>query len=478
MNFVSYEFLVFFALVLAGYYALPHRGQNLLLLVASYVFYGWWDWRFLGLMLGSSVLDYLAAQAIAWARRPDAPRPGWARAALVVSLVGNLGALGLFKYYNFFVDSFVTGLAACGWTPDVERWNVILPVGISFYTFQTMSYTLDVYRGHLPAIRSPLDFLLYVSLFPQLVAGPIERAVDLLPQVCAPRQPTLDGFYSGAQLALVGFVKKLVVADNLAPLVDRVFAVSEGFTGPEVLLAAYAFALQIYCDFSGYSDIARGVARMLGFQLSVNFRHPYFATNPSDFWRRWHISLSTWLRDYLYIPLGGSRHGKWLTYRNLLLTMVLGGMWHGAAWTFVLWGAFHGLILAAWHAWTELCPAPRPAPAARRGWATVLAVVAFFHVTCAGWLLFRARDAAQLRELIAALTTWDAWTLPQAADLLPLVVVGVPLVALEYAQFRSGDDEPWRRWSLPTRTVAYVAAWYALLICGAPHTQAFIYFQF
>ena len=317
------------------------RLQNGILLIASYVFYGFWDWRFLALLFVSTVVDYNLALLI-----EKSESPGERKALLAASICVNLGILGFFKYFGFFAESFASLLNSFGFQSSTPFFNIVLPVGISFYTFQTMSYTIDVYRRKLPATRNFFDFALFVSFFPQLVAGPIERATKLLPQVLQPRKFSQSNFVEGFYLIILGLFKKVVIADNMAPIVNYIFSRDVStLSGAEVLVGVYAFAFQIYGDFAGYTDIARGVAKWLGFDLMLNFRMPYFATSPSDFWQRWHISLSSWLRDYLYIPLGGNRQGTLLTYRNLMLTMVLGGLWHGAAWTFVAWGFFHGLIL-------------------------------------------------------------------------------------------------------------------------------------
>jgi alginate O-acetyltransferase complex protein AlgI len=477
VNFVSYEFIYFMACILAVYYVLPHRLQNLYLLAASYIFYGWWDVRFLALLFGSSILDYCSALVIGRERERGQFKSRPCRLAMAVSLTGNLGMLCVFKYFNFFIDSMQALITRMGWEVDPWHVSLILPVGISFYTFQTLSYVIDVYRGRLKPVSSVLDFLLYVSLFPQLVAGPIERAVNLVPQVIKPRHVTLAMFYSGAQLALVGFIKKLVIADNMALIVDRAFSTS-GAGGSTVLLGTYAFALQIYCDFSGYCDIACGVARMLGFNLSRNFHLPYFSTSPSEFWKRWHISLSSWLRDYLYIPLGGNRYGLWLTYRNLMLTMILGGLWHGASWTFVIWGTVHGAILVVFHALSGKGQATTNIEAPRGGVRHWLSVVVFFHLTCLTWLIFRARDVAQLTDALKAIFSPSLFVLPNPLDACHFLLFCLPFLLFEFWQYRAGKPEPWRHWNFVTRTAFYVGAAYALLIFGAPHPNAFIYFQF
>jgi alginate O-acetyltransferase complex protein AlgI len=341
MLFNSPSFWVFFSLFFALYAAFNHRWQNRLLLAASYVFYGWWDYRFVLLMLVSTVFDYFAGLLIA-ASAEHKIRRRW----LIFSMVGNLGLLCFFKYFNFFIASAQALLHTLGFQSDPWVLSIILPIGISFYTFQSMSYTIDVYRNEIKPTRRFLDFALAVSFFPHLVAGPIMRASMLLPQIERPRRMTWDGWCRGWVLIVIGLFKKVCIADVVSGSADMVFAHPEQCSWPVLLFGLYCFALQIYADFSGYTDIARGVARLIDFELPENFNQPYFAANITDFWRRWHISLSTWLRDYLYIPLGGNRHGTWKTYRNLFLTMLLGGLWHGASWTFVVWGGLHGVYLA------------------------------------------------------------------------------------------------------------------------------------
>ncbi|MBE9529897.1 MAG: MBOAT family protein, partial [Proteobacteria bacterium] len=339
MLFNSVQFAIFFAIVYLLYLLLNHKGQNRLLLVASYVFYGCWDWRFLSLIAISTVVDYFCGLKIYESREKQKRK-----LFLFISVCSNLTILGFFKYFNFFTDNLYALLNGFGFSPDPFFLNIILPVGISFYTFQTISYSIDIYRKELNPTRKFLDFALFVSFFPQLVAGPIERAKNLLPQMLLPRKLTVDKFYEGCYLIFWGLFLKVFIADNLARMVDPVFSSSGPYDGVRVLLALYAFAFQIFGDFAGYSNIARGLAKCMGFDLMVNFNLPYFAVNPKDFWQRWHISLSTWFRDYLYIPLGGNRHGQMNTCRNLAITMLLCGLWHGAAWTFIVWGAYHALL--------------------------------------------------------------------------------------------------------------------------------------
>lgn len=472
MSFVSSEFLVLLAIVVPPYFLLPRWVQNYLLLVASYVFYGWWDPRFLTLIAAISTLDYGCALAIARGSAP-VPRPALRRLALATSLAGNLLTLGFFKYFGFFVGSLHRLGEAIHLNLPLPVLHVVLPVGVSFFVFQSMSYTIDVYRGRLPATRRYLDYLLFVSFFPQLVAGPIERATHLLPQVLSPRQPTLAGCYSGVQLMAVGCFKKLVLADNLALVADRVFD-SAAPQGWSVLLGTYAFALQIYCDFSAYTDIARGVARVLGFEIVENFRFPFLATDPSDFWQRWHISLSSWLRDYLYVPLGGSHGGRWLTLRNLMLTMLLGGLWHGAAWHFVVWGAYHGALLVIYRV-LPLAPLPAGGPL---GWRFWLRCGIFFQLSGVGWLVFRATSLTQVWQLLRGLGTgWSLAVSPEPA-LLVVPGLGLSLVAFQAWHYRRADPEPWTRWPAWLRCLFYVGLFYGLVFLTAAHRNAFIYFQF
>ena len=475
MSFISYEFLMLLGCVCLLYALLPHRGQNYMLLAASYIFYGWWDYRFLSLMFISSVLDYFCS-LFADPHQTPARSPRTRNIALMISVVGNLGLLGFFKYFNFFTDSFVEMLRWFGVAAQPVGLNIILPVGISFYTFQTMSYTLDVYRGELRSTRHFLDFCLFVSFFPQLVAGPIERASNLLPQVLAPRAVTWEKVHSGVQLAFWGFFKKMVIADNLSVIANAAFN-QPSCTGSEVIIAVYAFAFQIYCDFSGYTDIARGVARMLGFEICENFRLPYFATNPSDFWDRWHISLSTWLRDYLYIPLGGNRRGVRRTYINLTLTMLLGGLWHGASWHFVAWGAFHALLLVIFRL-TRSAKISHVRSAPRMNWLFWLKAFGFFHITCFGWLIFRANDMPQLVAMTKAIFTTTTLSGLFTVSALQIVVFAAPLMLLQAYQYATNDMEPWRRWPDAVKIPYYLAAFYAILLLGSPVKEAFIYFQF
>ncbi len=470
MVFNSLVFLVFFLVVYGLYRALPHRGQNVLLLVSSYFFYGWWDWRFLSLIFISTLVDFWAGLAIEKAEDNQRRR----RIALLVSMVSNLGILGFFKYFNFFADNLVVLLQSLGVAMAPRHLNIILPVGISFYTFQTMSYTLDIYRRQMRPTRNFLDFATFVSFFPQLVAGPIERASRLLPQIQNPRIITRADMSSGTWLVAWGLFKKCVIADNLAVLVDGAFGAAAP-SGAVTLVALYAFAFQIFCDFSGYSDIARGLARWMGVDLMVNFNNPYFALNPKDFWARWHISLSSWLRDYLYIPLGGSRKGRRRTYINLALTMLLGGLWHGAAWTFIAWGAFHGLLLVGYHAWVQRFSPKGTVDSGRWIW---LRRIGMFHLVCVGWLFFRASSMGQAGEMWTRIFTGFAWDARAGDMLLALIVFCLPLWLVQVLQVKTGDLEAAPQLSLLPRVALYATMILMFLALGNTGGGAFIYFQF
>lgn len=473
MLFNSLIFVVFFAIVYLLYLSLSHRWQNRMLLVASYVFYGAWDWRFLSLILASTIADYFCGLGIHASR--DRRRR---KALLLVSLTVNLGLLGFFKYYGFFTDNLQELAGLIGWNLDALTLNVILPVGISFYTFQTLSYTIDIYRGRLRPERNIFDFALFVAFFPQLVAGPIERAWRLLPQISLPRHIGLKEITDGAWLCLYGFFLKVFVADNLAPLVDRVFSMAGPVPGGEALTAVYAFAFQIFGDFAGYSSIAIGVAKLLGFDLMNNFLFPYLVTNPRDFWRNWHISLSTWLRDYLYIPLGGNRGGPTITQRNLFLTMLLGGLWHGAAWTFVLWGAYQGTTLILHRQFESRLPRLRLSGGAATAWYW-LKVIFMFHVTCLGWLIFRAQSVGQVWEMLVAIFTNFtplSWT---TVYYLAMIAFYTWLVnVIQFIQRANGDVLAVAglkgRWRWPIVTLMF----YLMVVWGEYGSNEFIYFNF
>jgi alginate O-acetyltransferase complex protein AlgI len=473
MVFNSFHFVVFFVVVYALYRSVPHRQQNWLLLVASYYFYGSWDWRFLGLLGAQTLVDYFVARYIAretvQARR---------KLALVASLSFNLTMLGFFKYFNFFADSLQVLLRGVGFEADYVTLNIVLPVGISFYTFITMSYVIDVYRRDIEPSRSLRDFALFVSYFPHLVAGPILRADALLPQIQWPRTIRATQIREGLWLILWGCFKKIFVADNLAHLADATFNQPGPLGAGQVLLGTYAFAFQIYGDFSGYSDIARGTSLLMGIELNLNFRFPYFVRTSPEFWKHWHISLSTWLRDYLYIPLGGNRHGSRRTKINLAVTMLLGGLWHGAAWTYVLWGAYQGALLMLFRTADERLVRRSRAwlasPAAR-----AIGVVLMFHLTCYGWLIFRANSVEQIGRMTLALAGASGVASPDIGpDLFQLAFFAVPLLLLHGYEAWRDDMMALPHLPVPLRYGVGFALFYLTVFFGEFGGAQFIYFRF
>jgi alginate O-acetyltransferase complex protein AlgI len=553
MLFNSLEFVVFFLVVYCLYLGLTFRLQNYMLLIASYLFYGWWDARFLFLVALSTTIDfwvglmiengrlrfrqwavptfYFAISAVAflgldWKALPpfgtgypdpgrliNATMIGWSLAGsiaflafisfvffilskvddegrrrilcLMVSLITQLGLLGAFKYYNFFADSLLAALHGIGIEGSALHLNIVLPVGISFYTFQSLSYTIDIYRRQFKPTDRFLDFALFVAYFPQLQAGPIERGKHLIPQLAQPRKITIDQTSRGLYLVVLGFFKKIAIADGVSPVVDQIFNSSGRVTWIDVVAATTLFAVQIYCDFSGYTDIARGISKMLGINMIVNFNQPYFATNPQDFWRRWHISLSTWLRDYLYVPLGGSHGSLAFICRNLIITMLLGGLWHGAAWNFVLWGLYQGAALCVYRVWSEYA-GKRVAGVkikaefiGSRVVRHLLATAGFLVVVCYGWLLFRARSFTQVVDFTTLLIT-DVGNLDYGARTPRLsALFGMALLfGVELIQHWKADPCFYKRLPVPIRGFL-IAAMIAITMMGMSNEPAqFIYFQF
>jgi alginate O-acetyltransferase complex protein AlgI len=480
-------YLVFLTLVVLLYWRFPWRAQNVLLLFASYFFYGWWDWRFLCLMATSTVVDFFLALRIAGSSSERERR-----AYLALSLVMNFGFLGFFKYFNFFVDSFahvgrVMGLS----NVPTSFLSIVLPPGISFYTFQAVAYIIDVYHRKMAPSRSLLDYALFISLFPHLIAGPIQRPSHLLPQVQKPRALDYERFFDGLMLIVTGLFRKLVIADNCALVANGVFNGNLGASSlPLVLLGIYAFAWQIYGDFSGYSDIARGSAQLLGFHFMVNFRQPYLATSLRDFWRRWHISLSSWLRDYLYISLGGSRQGERRTYANLFATMLLGGLWHGANWTFVLWGAIHGAGLAVERRLGRSATATgavAEAGATPPGFsflATWMKRIALFQFVCFGWIFFRAASIHGAFRFLAGLGV-VSWRPEWATAAMFLGLFSVPLFLLDLRMERHGEEYPfekigqrYQRGGYRERVAAAACGLLLVALFAAGEPNAFIYFRF
>ncbi len=543
MLFNTLEFLVFLTVVYALYRALPFRAQNWMLLAASYIFYGWWDWRFLFLMIFTTSIDYWSGLIIDEGRLtrrqfvtpacfllcaalfllgtdvsavwrvlqgssistplitdfmprvlvaiplvgsvfflvyrtlivlPEAQRR---KATVIGSIVVQLGVLGFFKYFNFFADSLVTSLASVGIEVHARYFDIILPVGISFYTFQSMSYAIDIYRREMKPTTRFFDFALFVSFFPQLVAGPIERASNLLPQMTNPRTISTEQIQRGLFLIMLGMFKKIAIADGVAGAVDSIFGSRGVITWADAAVGTVLFAIQIYTDFSAYSDIARGVAKLFGIELMVNFRQPYFAKTPREFWQRWHISLSTWLGNYLYRPLGGNGGTVSFTVRNLMLTMVIGGLWHGAAWNFVLWGFYNGVLISL----QRVLYIARGKQTIKETWLTLpLMFIGNGILTLYGRMLFRAESLDQIWLFTAILATGAGGfdyggTMPRLSAIGGIIV----LVVWEVVQYRRGGSAKFYR-DLPLPVVAFaVACMIFLTFMGLSNEPAqFIYFQF
>jgi alginate O-acetyltransferase complex protein AlgI len=465
MLFSQIEFIIFFCFTITLLLSIKNfRVQKIILLAGSYYFYAYWDWRFLGLIVLSTVIDYVVGSSLHKNNNQKSRKT-----LLCISLLANLGLLGFFKYCNFFIDSAAVMLAPLGF--NLQSLDIILPVGISFYTFQTLSYTIDIYRRRIKPCDDFSDFALFVGFFPQLVAGPIVRAADFLPQLKTPRTMNWSRTYLGGRQFVFGLFKKVFIADRLAMFVDVVFDNAGAFDCVTTWLAVIAYAIQIYCDFSGYSDMAIGLARTMGFDFQANFNHPYIATSIQDFWRRWHISLSSWLRDYLYISLGGNRKGEIRTYINLMITMLLGGLWHGASWTFVLWGGLHGLALAVnrWMSKGEKRQRSRMMIESLWGWITTMLVVLI------SWVLFRSptfADAFLMLQQMFAPVAGISWIHPFAILCLALMVMTHIFHALKKEQLL---ELPIQAWYSPV--VIFIMLWLALLYHPVGF-QPFIYFQF
>lgn len=480
MAFNTFEYLLFLPAVFFLYYSIPHRFRWVLLLIASYYFYMSWKAEYAILIMASTLVDYFAGIRMGKLEDKKKRRP-----YLILSLAANLGLLFAFKYFNFFNDSLRAFLNTFNIFYGVPEFKVLLPVGISFYTFQTLSYTIDVYNGKKSTERHLGIFALYVSFFPQLVAGPIERSTNLLNQLWQKVEFDYDRIASGLRLIIWGLFKKMVIADNIAPFVDEVYANPTEYSGGLLTLATFLFAYQIYCDFSGYSDIAIGSARMLGIRLMRNFDQPYLAHSIEDFWRRWHISLSTWFRDYVYIPLGGNRVSTARLYLNLMIVFVVSGLWHGANWTFIVWGALHGGYLIAWKViGGRFKPNSEALSEAQRHLLRYGAILLTFVLTCFAWIFFRANtvgDAFFIATNLHVGFDWlEIWDRVAGEDgLLVFLACIVIMEGVQYAhrshleRFESWARRPVLRWA------AYYAVTMAVLLLGElnPENQ-FIYFQF
>lgn len=472
MLFNSFEFLVFFVTVLVIYYILPHRFRWILLLVSSYFFYGYWEWKYLAIILISTLVDFIAGiqiyQATSSLRK---------HLFLYISILSNLGILMTFKYYNFFIENI--NYACNSYYPYLE---FLLPVGISFYTFQTMSYSIDLYNGRLTAPEKHFGrFALFVTFFPQLVAGPIERASHLLPQFRSKITFNYDNLSKGLSLILWGLFKKVVIADRLALLVDEVYNNVGEYNGPAFILATLFFTFQIYCDFSGYSDIAIGTAKTLGFNLNINFNKPYLSKSIRDFWKRWHISLSSWFRDYVYIPLGGNKVVKWRWYYNLFLTFLVSGLWHGANWTFIIWGSIHGFVLILEYQFFKKAELKNSLKSA-------LQLIVTFSIICFSWIFFRSNSLSDAQHIIKELINFENYNLSQfSLNIIPvakdtvypidiaigcLVIIFLVLAEIIFSKYNFFEL------SKKIKTPIYIIGIISLFVLGVFNTNAFIYFQF
>ncbi len=466
MSFDSSIFIVFFAAFFVVYHLCfkSFRAQNMLILIGSYVFYGWWDWKLLWLIITCTAANYIAGMMLSRQARPAVRKTIVATCAAI-----SLGILGVFKYFNFFAAGLEACLNTLGINAGLPTLRLILPIGISFYTFQSLAYTIDIYRGRIEPERNPVTFFAFIAFFPQLVAGPIERASRLLPQFNRPRTVSEPGMREAIWMICWGFFLKTVVSDTLSIYSDYAFSESAS-SGMLTIAGVIAFSIQIYCDFHSYSIIARGTARMLGFELIWNFNQPYFAVSLQDFWRRWHISLSTWLRDYLYISLGGNRRGRARTYINLLLTMLLGGLWHGAAWNFVFWGLLHGVALAVERFFRESRTGKSKMPSIL-SWAATMILVA------TGWFFFRCDSWSMITAMAGSLLnlSWD----PFAAEcLLGTLAVALPVAALEIWTYRAGSQLAPAKLNRFWFAVATGLVMIFVFITFNRSYNEFIYFQF
>jgi alginate O-acetyltransferase complex protein AlgI len=468
--FNSITFGIFLVIVLTAYWMMRFRAQNILLLVASWIFYAFWDWRFLGLLVFQSLIDFFAGLAIG-----NSEDERFRKRVLIAAISLNLCILGFFKYFGFFVDSAINFLEWFGLDPNPPLLEVLLPIGISFYTFQSITYSFDVYRRRLPPTRSLLNYSVFVAYFPHMVAGPIQRANHLLPQIEHPRRrPGLEQIRSGLFLILLGLFKKVAIADAVAIVAAKAFDAPNDASSALLFVGLIAFALQIYGDFAGYTDIARGVSRLFGIELTLNFEQPYLSRNITEFWRTWHISLSTWLHDYLYIPLGGNQRGKFTTYRNLMITMLLGGLWHGASWTFVIWGGIHGLLLSIHRALGGYVPRGHLDPLKYRD---VPKILFTFALVCIAWVFFRAVDLTTALDYLQGLFSFR----PGGVAMDDLIIVGISLLfilIIDVSQRLTRDQEVVLRWAPPLRGIAYAMLFIWIVLWSGGEAQPFIYFQF
>ncbi len=474
MIFTSFEFVLFFGAVLLIRSRLHNFSlEKWFLLLASYLFYMSWSVPCAFLILFTSLVDYFVGVGLG--RIKDQRKR---KLLLVVSIVANLGVLGFFKYTNFLIENVSWCLTALGFYVQHQHYDILLPVGISFFTFQSMTYTIETYRRNIPASHSPRDFLLFVAFFPQLLAGPINRACDLLPQFARRLRATAEEFEIGLTQFAIGAIKKLVISDQIAPNVDLIFANPGNYDGLTLLQGALGYAIQIYCDFSGYSDMAIGCARMMGFRFMENFQMPYSSLSITEFWRRWHISLSSWFRDYLYIPLGGNRKGTECTYVNLMVTMLLCGLWHGASWNFVFWGGLHGTALAIHRVWKWWDPfsSLNDYSAFQFVWSLISRLLTL-SVVVVGWIFFRAQNWNIAWGYLDRMTSWTQdGTQLVSPYILPALVAVVVAHLLVYKDINWAEQMPQR--SVSSRILCFAALITCIVTLGATDSAPFIYFQF
>jgi alginate O-acetyltransferase complex protein AlgI len=482
MLFNSIDFAVFLPIVFIGYWFVTKNNlkvQNLLIVIASYVFYGWWDWRFLSLILFSTLVDYTVGQKL-----KNEAKPIKRKMLLWTSILINLGFLGFFKYYNFFLDNFITAFSFFGSEFEANSLKIILPVGISFYTFQTLSYTIDVYRRKLEPTNNFIAFAAFVSFFPQLVAGPIERATNLLPQFFEKRIFDYSKAVDGLRQILWGLFKKVVIADNCAEFANLIFNNSADYSGSTLALGALFFTFQIYGDFSGYSDIAIGTARLFGFNLMRNFSFPYFSRDIAEFWRRWHISLSTWFRDYLYIPLGGSRGGTFIKVRNTFIIFTVSGFWHGANWTFIVWGALNALyflpllLTNSNRSNLETVSKGKYLPSVKE----MLLMLLTFMLTVFAWIFFRAENLDHAFSYISEILSSSVFEIPKFAGMrkaLVIIILVVLFMLIEWVgrEWQFAIQNLGLYWKRPLRYAMYYTIIFSIFWFGGKEQQ-FIYFQF
>jgi len=479
MFFNSIDFAIFLPIVFLLYWFVANKNlrlQNFLIVVASYTFYGWWDWRFLSLILFSTIVDFTVGRKL-----HKEENTSTRKMLLWTSIIVNLGFLGFFKYYNFFLDNFVAAFSFFGTDINANSLNIILPVGISFYTFQTLSYTIDVYKRKLEPTQDFIAFTAFVSFFPQLVAGPIERASNLLPQFHRKRIFDYDKAVDGMRQILWGLFKKIVIADNSAKIANEIFNNSSDYSGSTLVLGAIFFTFQIYGDFSGYSDIAIGTSRLFGFDLKKNFAFPYFSRDIAEFWRRWHISLSTWFRDYLYIPLGGSRGGTWMKVRNTFIIFIVSGFWHGANWTFIVWGALNALyflpllLLNKNRTNTDVVAQGKYLPSFKE----IFQIGFTFGLTVLAWIFFRAEDIGHAWSYLSTIFSKSLFTIPYYSGMkIPMVLI-IGFVIIEWIgreghfaiEHIKNKFNPIARWTF------YI---FLIILIGLfkGENQQFIYFQF